>query len=138
MTEKKYKIRPLAGKDIFKISKFIKKLGVNRLQEVFGNSELSKSINNIVSHGEKQDIAEVGKIISAFIAIVIDSLCDVEEELNELLKSVSNLSKEEISELPFKEYIGMVKDLFMQKDFMDFFGHIRGQFTKVQTEGKTD
>jgi hypothetical protein len=51
MAKKKYKIRPLVGKDIFKISKFIKKLGINRLQSIFSDNELSKSINNIVSHG---------------------------------------------------------------------------------------
>ena len=126
-----YKIRKLVGKDIFKISKFIKKLGINKLQSIFSDNELSKSINNIVSHGENQDIAEVGKIVSVFISTVIDSLCDVEEELNELLESVSNLSKEEISDLPLREYVGMVKDLFMQKDFMDFFNHIRALFIKV-------
>ena len=131
MSKKSYKIRALMGKDIFKISKFIKKLGINKLQSIFSDNELSKSINNIVSHGENQDIAEVGKIVSVFISTVIDSLCDVEEELNELLESVSNLSKEEISELPFKDYIGMVKDLFMQKDFMDFFKHIQTLFAKV-------
>ena len=131
MSGKKYKIRTLMGKDIFKISKFIKKLGINKLQAIFSDNELSKSINNIVSHGENQDIAEVGKIVSVFISTVIDSLCDVEEELNELLESVSNLSKEEISELPFKDYIGMVNDLFMQKDFMDFFKHIQTLFAKV-------
>ena len=131
MSKKSYKIRALMGKDIFKISKFIKKLGINKLQSIFSDNELSKSINNIVSHGENQDIAEVGKIVSVFISTVIDSLCDVEEELNELLESVSNLSKEEISDLPLREYVGMVKDLFIQKGFMDFFNHIRALFIKV-------
>ena len=71
MSGKKYKIRTLMGKDIFKISKFIKKLGINKLQAIFSDNELSKSINNIVSHGENQDIAEVGKIVSVFISTVI-------------------------------------------------------------------
>ena len=47
MSGKKYKIRTLMGKDIFKISKFIKKLGINKLQAIFSDNELSKSINNI-------------------------------------------------------------------------------------------
>lgn len=131
MSGKKYKIRTLMGKDIFKISKFIKKLGINKLQAIFSDNELSKSINNIVSHGENQDIAEVGKIVSVFVSTVIDGLCDVEEELNELLESVSNLSKEEISELPLEEYVNMIKDLFMQKTFIDFFKHIQALFAKV-------
>lgn len=138
MAEKKYKIRPLVGKDIFKISKFIKKLGINRLQAIFSDNELSKSINNIVSHGENQDISEVGKIVSVFISTVIDSLCDVEEELNELLESVSNLNKEEISELPLEEYVKMIKDLFTQKTFMDFFGHMWGQLAKMKVADKMD
>ena len=87
MTGKKYKIRALMGKDIFKISKFIKKLGINKLQAIFSDNELSKSINNIVSHGENQDIAEVGKIVSVFVSTVIDGLCDVEEELKNPLIS---------------------------------------------------
>lgn len=138
MSKKSYKIRALLGKDIFKISKFIKKLGINRLQEVFGNNEVSKSINSVMNGGENQDITEVAKLLSVFVSLVIDSLCDVEEELNELLESVSNLTKEEISELPLEEYIGMIKDLFTQKTFMDFFGHIQKQFTKVQKTGKMD
>lgn len=138
MYKKLYKIRPLLGKDIFKISKFIKKLGINRLQEVFGNNEVSKSINSVMNGGENQDITEVAKLLSVFVSLVIDSLCDVEEELNELLESVSNLTKEEISELPLEEYIGMIKDLFTQKTFMDFFGHIQKQFAKVQKAEKMD
>ena len=138
MYKKLYKIRALLGKDIFKISKFIKKLGINRLQEVFGNNEVSKSINSVMNGGENQDITEVAKLLSVFVSLVIDSLCDVEEELNELLESVSNLTKEEISELPLEEYIGMIKDLFTQKTFMDFFGHIQKQFAKVQKAEKMD
>lgn len=138
MGKKLYKIRPLVGKDIFKISKFIKKLGIDRLQSMLANNELSKSINNVVNGGENQDIAEVGKLLSAFISIVIDSLCEVEEELGELLESVSNLSKEEISELPIEEYINMVTDLFKQKSFIDFFGRIRRQFIKAPQEVRTD
>ena len=131
MSGKKYKIRTLMGKDIFKISKFIKKLGVNRLKEIFEDSKALETINIAMSGGENQNIAEVGKLGIMLIDLIIDCLCDVEEELNELLESVSNLSKEEISELPFKDYIGMVKDLFMQKDFMDFFKHIQALFAKV-------
>lgn len=138
MSKKSYKIRALLGKDIFKISKFIKKLGINRLQEVFGNNEVSKSINSVMNGGENQDITEVAKLLSVFVSLVIDSLCDVEEELNELLESVSNLTKEEISEPPLEEYIGMIKDLFTQKTFMDFFGHIQKQFAKVQKAEKMD
>lgn len=138
MYKKLYKIRALLGKDIFKISKFIKKLGINRLQEVFGNNEVSKSINSVMNGGENQDITEVAKLLSVFVSLVIDSLCDVEEELNELLESVSNLTKEEISELPLEEYIGMIKDLFTQKTFMDFFGHIQKQLAKVQKTEKMD
>lgn len=138
MYKKLYKIRALLGKDIFKISKFIKKLGINRLQEIFGNNEVSKSINSVINGGENQDITEVAKLLSVFVSLVIDSLCDVEEELNELLESVSNLTKEEISELPLEEYIGMIKDLFTQKTFMDFFGHIQKQFAKVQKAEKMD
>ena len=56
LSKKSYKIRALLGKDIFKISKFIKKLGINRLQEIFGNNEVSKSINSVINGGENQDI----------------------------------------------------------------------------------
>lgn len=137
MTEKKYKIRPLVGKDIFKISKFVKKLGVNRLKEIFADTEAIKTINIAMSGGENQEVAEVGKLGVILIDLIIDCLCDIEEELNELLESVSNLGKEEISELPLEEYVNMIKDLFMQKTFMDFFGHMWGRLVKAQTEGKT-
>ena len=126
ITEKKYKIRSLIGKDIFKISKFIKKLGVNRLKEIFEDSQALKTINIAMSGGENQDIAEVGKLGVILIDLIIDCLCDIEEELNKLFESVSNLGKDEISELPLEEYVNMIKDLFMQKTFMDFFGHIWG------------
>lgn len=138
MSKKSYKIRALLGKDIFKISKFIKKLGINRLQEIFGNNEVSKSINIAMSGGENQDIAEVGKLGIMIIELIINCLCDIEEELNELLESVSNLNREEISELPLEEYVNMIKDLFMQKTFMDFFGRTWRRLVKVQTEGKRD
>ena len=136
MSEKKYKLRLLVGKDIFKISKFIKKLGVNRLKEIFEDSKALETINIAMSGGENQNIAEVGKLGIMLIDLIIDCLCDVEEELNELLESVSNLSKEEISELPLEEYVNMIKDLFMQKTFIDFFGRMWGQLTKAQAVHK--
>ena len=138
MAEKKYKIRPLVGKDIFKISKFIKKLGINRLKEIFADTEAIKTINIAMSGGENQEVAEVGKLGVILIDLIIDCLCDIEEELNELLESVSNLSKEEISELSLEEYVNMIKDLFMQKTFMDFFGHMWGQLTKMKVADKMD
>lgn len=137
MTDKPYKIRPLVGKDLFKISKFIEKLGVNRLEKIFSNVELMQCLNDVIDSQEKQNIAKVGQVLTALASLIIECLCGIEEELNELLESVSNLSKEEISELPLKEYVDMVKNLFMQKDFLDFFGHIWGQFTRAQTATRT-
>ena len=51
MSGKKYKIRTFMGKDIFKISKFIKKLGVNRLKEIFEDSKALETINIAMSGG---------------------------------------------------------------------------------------
>ena len=94
-------------------------------------------MNIAMSGGENQEVAEVGKLGVMLVELIIDCLCDIEEELNELLESVSNLNKEEISELPLEEYVNMIKDLFMQKTFMDFFRRTWGRLVKAQTEGKT-
>lgn len=138
MTDKKYKITPLVGKDIFKISKFIEKLEVNRLKEIFSDTGAIKTINIALSDEESQNIAEVGKFVVILVSLIIDSFCNVEEELNELLESVSNLSKEEISEPPLEEYVKMIKDLFTQKTFMDFFGRMWEQLAKMKVADKTD
>lgn len=126
----------MVGKDIFKISKLLHKIGLDRLQKIFRSEELSKALNEVFA-GNTSNMSYIADVISSFASVVIESLCDVEEELPELLESVSNLSREEIDNLPIEDWAQMVKDLITKEQFAVFFKRIFLSFAKKDTQTKT-
>lgn len=136
MAEKKYKLRKLVGKDIFKISKLLHKIGFRRLQEIFGNDKLDIAINEVFT-GNISNMSYIGSVVSSFACVVVESLSDIEEELPELLESVSNLSREEIDNLPIEDWAQMIKDLITKEQFAVFFKRIFLSFVKIETQVKT-
>lgn len=136
MAEKKYKLRKLVGKDIFKISKLLHKIGLDRLQKIFGNDKLNTAINEVFT-GNISNMSYIGSVVSSFACVVVESLSDIEEELPELLESVSNLSREEIDNLPIEDWAQMIKDLITKEQFAVFFKRIFPSFVKKEIQGKT-
>ncbi len=136
MAEKKYKLRKLVGKDIFKISKLLHKIGFRRLQEIFENDKLRDAINAVFT-GDTSDMSHLGSVVSSFVCVVVESLGDIEEELPELLESVSNLSREEVDNLPIEDWGEMIKDLITKDQFAVFFKRIFPSFAKEKTQIKT-
>ena len=53
--------------------------------------------------------------------IVMENISSCENELYDLLSSVSNLSKEDVKKLTMAEFAEMVIDFIKKPDFADFF-----------------
>lgn len=94
-------LRKLKGKDIFAVSKIVKKLNID-----FNSIKISKD-------GMATGIA-IAKVIFENIHLA-------EKELNDLLANLSGETVKVIEELDLEIYLDLVKQLKEQKIFIDFF-----------------
>jgi hypothetical protein len=97
------KIRKVKGKDIFKISKILKKMNLDFSKYDF------KGKDNF-------------KMGIQLIKDIFENIHLAENEFNEFLADLSGIKKEEISELGLKEYKELLFQLKEDDDIIGFFG----------------
>lgn len=120
---KKYNFRQLKASDIGLMTKFVKKIGINKIKNCFKNDE----IKNLMSgKSDNENLAmEVGiEIVTELIQIIVDVYDNCENELHELLSATSNLELEEVQNLGMEEFLDMLYDFFTKKEFMGFFKRV--------------
>jgi hypothetical protein len=58
----------------------------------------------------------------------------VEDALPQLLSDVSDLTKEEVLDLPLDDFMNMAEELFRQPTFLSFFKRIQQSFSKINVK----
>lgn len=118
-TTKKWEFRKLDAKDIFPVLNLIKKIGFKEFKECFKSEELK----DIAKNGNNDSATmEAGVTIVFDIAgIIIDHIGGCQDDIFNLLASVSNLEREEIEGLSMAELAEMIIELVQKDDFKDFF-----------------
>lgn len=117
--EKPYKFEHLKSTHLFAMIKLIKKVGIENFKKLLENSEI---MSNIFAKGEKteEQYASIGLIVFDIAALVIDRLEVCEHEVYELLAKTSNLSKEEIEQLPIEIFMEMIVDFIKKEELVAF------------------
>lgn len=117
-TKNKWEFRRLDAPDIFPVLNLIKKIGFKEFKECFKSEELK----DIAKSGDDSATMVAGATIMFDIAgIVIDHIGACQDDIFNLLASVSNLTREEIEKLSMAELAEMVIELVQKDDFADFF-----------------
>lgn len=130
---KSYNIRPLKGSDFFRVSKFLQTADIGRIQKIVSTSDFSSAIS-VFGGKNTINVSEIAKLLLGGITAALDTICDVEEALPQLLSEVSDLSKEEVQDLPLDDFLGMAEELFKQPAFLSFFKRIQQLFSKVKVK----
>lgn len=120
-------IRELKGQDIFLITPIIAKIGIQEPlkavvdslreenREVFDNEDMTEE-------EKERELVLIGiDALGPALDMVISRIHEVQDEMNRLLASVCEVSVDEIKEVSFTDYIGLVTKLFKQEQFQGFF-----------------
>lgn len=115
-----YELKQLNSKHLFSMFRLISKFGIENFKGIF--SDVQGSIN---SNGEvdKDKLAQqVGmEIIFSAVSIIVSNLGNCEKEVFDFLSNVSNLTVEEIAELPIDVLMTMIIDVIQKEEFKGFF-----------------
>lgn len=126
---KPYTFRPLEAADTFLMCKVIKAIGIKEFKSCFDGGGIQEMIVNMAAeqreNGDKNGESLMVKAgISVFVEIadvVIGNLPKCENEIFQLLSSVSNLSEKAVRKMGFADFFGMVIDFIKKEEFRDFF-----------------
>lgn len=102
--EKLYTLRNIESTDVFGLVKILKKIGVSKFKTLFTDK----------SNQEEQGLK--------FIEVIIDGICDAEEEIYSFLATLSGLKVDEIKKLDGSVFLQMIYDVFDNPKFKDFIG----------------
>lgn len=117
MSEKAYKFRTLTSVDIFPMCKIMDKIGFKKFKDCFQSDE----IKNLIGKGP-DGIESVGLAIVIDIAgIVIENIPSCQDDIFEMLASVSNMKKKDIEKMELGTFTEMIFDFFHKPEFKDFF-----------------
>ena len=127
INEKLYELRKLRATDLFKISKFLKFLGMEKILALLNLPDIAQALNGAMTG--KSTLSELGKLLLSSINLVLEILCsEAETEIYKFLSDMSNLSVKEVQDLPLDSFIQMIIDFVTQPTFLDFLKRTFPQF----------
>lgn len=125
ITAKPYTFRKLNSTDLFPVIRIVRKIGVDKLKEVFTGGEMGAIINGGTAEMSNEGGVE---LMFSIAQIVLDGAANCEAEIFDLLARVSNLEKAEIQELDLATFTQMIFDFFKKEELKDF---LRAVFTAL-------
>lgn len=118
---KKYTFRKLVASDIGLMTSLIKKIGVNKVVDVFKGEDLRKAM----AGNDNNLMVTVGiAVVTELVQIIVEAYDQCENDLHKLLSNTSNLSEEEVKSLEFDEFFDMLFDFFKKDEFMGFLNRV--------------
>lgn len=120
--EKMYNIRGLGAKDIFPMVNIIRKIGLKDFGKCFEPEEI-RAITETFS--EKDDIGDIAKTVGVSVVIrivdvILENLAAVEQEIFGFLGGLTDLSVDDVANLPMDVFFELVVDVFQRKEFVGF------------------
>ena len=80
-------------------------------------------------NGEQADLNAVGLAVAVDIAgVIMANVPNAKEDIYLFLSQISNMSKDDIKELPISTFAEMIIDVVKKEEFKDFFGVVSKLF----------
>lgn len=124
---KLYEFRKLNSTDIAPMCKIIGKIGINEFSKCF---EAEGIMNLIQNNNKKKDVTKVIglQVLLEISNIIITHIPDCEEDVFELLASVSGLTVDTVKEFDLATFTAMIIDFVRKEEFKDFIGVVSKLF----------
>lgn len=125
----KLKLRKLKSKDLFTMTRFFKKIGIeNIIDEITSNTKVDAE--------DAEAVEERGAGIFTKIAtLVFDNLDTLESEVNALLADLTDTDEEIIQNLDLVEYGELITGLIQKEELKSFFSSF-GSLVKLVPKPK--
>lgn len=120
-------MRELRGDDLFTMLNIVTKLGIKDefvklfdgvVADAKANAENEDADNSI-----NESVMGV-KVVAALLQVVLGNLSVVKHELNSLLADLTGQTEQQIADLPFSDYTGLIMAFFKKPELTDFFHSI--------------
>lgn len=119
--EKVYTFRKLEATDVFPMFKILGKIGVNEFAECFGKDTVQQMFRGMTNGNMDAVVQNMGLALTLeAVNIILGNLPKCEQEIFQMLSSVSNLTVDEVKKLDFATFAEMVIDFIKKDEFKDF------------------
>lgn len=119
--EKAYTFRTLTARDVFPMVAIIRKIGFKEFRTVFDAPEVKQAMLE-AQEGDETSVSSIGfEVVVSLAGVIVEHLNDAEQEIFQFLSNVSNLSVQQVMNLPLDTFVEMIVDLTRKDEFKDFF-----------------
>lgn len=123
--EKPYTIRPLNARDIFPMTKIIRKIGLKDFGKCFEPDEIKAITDTFSENGEEKSMEDLAEIVGVSVVlkivdIILEHLPDAGEEVFAFIAGLIGRKKDEVAMLPMDVFFELVVDVFKRKEFVGF------------------
>lgn len=122
---KMYEIRPLNARDIFPMTKIIRKIGLKDFGKCFEPEEIKAITDTFSENGEEKSTEDLAEIVGVSVVlkvvdIILEHLPDAGEEVFAFIAGLIGRTKDEVAMLPMDVFFELVVDVFKRKEFVGF------------------
>lgn len=122
---KMYEIRPLNARDIFPMTKIIRKIGLKDFGKCFEPEEIKTIMDSLSENGEENNIEDFAEIVGVSVVlkivdIILEHLPEAGEEVFAFIAGLIGKTKDEVATLPMDVFFELVVDVFKRKEFVGF------------------
>lgn len=123
--QKPYEIRPLNARDIFPMTKIIRKIGLKDFGKCFEPEEIKAITDTFSENGEEKNMEDLAEIVGVSVVlkivdIILEHLPDAGEEVFAFIAGLIGKTKDEVATLPMDVFFELVVDVFKRKEFVGF------------------
>lgn len=122
---KMYEIRPLNARDIFPMTKIIRKIGLKDFGKCFEPEEIKAITDTFSENSEEKSMEDLAEIVGVSVVlkivdIILEHLPDAGEEVFAFIAGLIGRTKDEVAMLPMDVFFELVVDVFKRKEFVGF------------------
>ena len=115
-----YELKQLNSKHLFSMFRLISKFGIENFKGIF--NDIQSTVNSSGEVDKDKLTQQVGmEVVFSAVSIIVSNLGNCEKEVYDFLSNVSNLTVDEISELPIDVLMSMIIDVIQKEEFKGFF-----------------
>lgn len=131
MNEKKYEFRDLNATDIFPMVHIISQIGIKEFKECFSTPDVQNAISEMKNAKDKDEKEKAVKgigisVVFDIVDLLTKNLSNCENDIFNLLSSVSGMKVNEVKSLSMAEFVGMLIDFVKKPEFTDFISVVSG------------
>lgn len=122
---KAYEIRPLNARDIFPMTKIIRKIGLKDFGKCFEPEEIKAITDTFSQNSEEKNTKDLAEIVGVSVVlkivdIILEHLPDAGEEVFDFIAGLIGRTKDEVATLPMDVFFELLVDVFKRKEFVGF------------------